>query len=485
VSSHLLQLLLLLALIIALAKAGGLLSSRIKQPAVFGELLVGLILGPSVLDIFGWSIFHDPTLEVIVKDLAEIGVIMLMFIAGLETDLAEMRKVGLAATGGAMGGVIFPFSAGTGLGILFGFGLYESLFIGTVLTATSVSISAQTLMELGHLRSKEGSTILGAAIIDDVLGIIMFSAVVALGASGAAGGGGASIPLVVAHMFLFFVLSIVIGSMLLEGIVSWVEKRARASEALFAAALVVIFVYSFAAQALGRVATITGSYIAGVLFSRTSVYKQVEKQIGGLTYGFLAPIFFVSIGLEADIHLLTPSTLLFAGLVTVAAIITKQLGCAVGTLATGFNWTQSLRVGTGMVSRGEVALIVATLGFGAGVIEEDVFAVLIIMTLITTIVTPVMLRYVFRGSKAGAGVESETEEAAETVEAEGGPGTGGAGKPTPDEEAGRVGPAAAPVTPHYPSETDVLEASAENPAYEGKVGSDGEDPQPAEKDSSR
>jgi len=409
VSGHLVQLLLLLSLIVASSKVGASLASRIRQPAVFGELMVGLILGPSLLDIFGWEVFHDPTLEVIIRDLAEIGVIMLMFIAGLETDLAKMRKVGLAAAGGAVGGVIFPFAAGAGLGLAFGYGLFESLFMGTVLTATSVSISAQTLMELGHLRSKEGTTILGAAIIDDVLGIIALSVMVAITASGTPGAP-RSIPVIIANMFLFFVLSITLGSLLLEGIVSFVEKRVRASEALFAAALVIIFVYSYAAQALGRVATITGAYIAGVLFSRTSVHRSIERQVGALTYGFLAPIFFVSIGLEADVHLLSPSDVLFAVVITAAAILTKQFGSALGTLAARFSWRESIRVGTGMVSRGEVALIVASIGFGAGIIEEDVLAVMIIMTLVTTIATPVMLRYVFRGAARAEDADAEERE---------------------------------------------------------------------------
>jgi len=445
VSPHLLRLLLLLAFILAASKVGASLSSRIKQPAVFGELLVGLILGPSVLNVFGWDIFHDPTLEVIVKDFAEIGVIMLMFVAGLETDLAEMRKVGVAAFSGAMGGVIFPMAAGTGLGLLFGFGIFESLFIGTIMTATSVSISAQTLMELGHLRSKEGASILGAAIIDDVLGIVALSVVVALGSTGGGAGTPTSIPLVLGHMVLFFVLSIALGSVLLEGVVLWVQRRVQASEALFALALVVVFLYSFAAQALGQVATITGAYIAGVLFSRTTVHKTVEKQVGGVTFGLLAPIFFVSIGLEADVHLLTTSTALLAAVITVAAILTKLFGSAAGTKLVGFSWRESIRVGTGMVSRGEVALIITSIGFSAGVIGQDIFAVMVIMTLVTTIATPVMLRFVFAGKEAavaGDAGDALSREPADAVEpaAEAGP-----------TVAGR----------RRPSDLEVLEASAD------------------------
>src|SRR3954447_17310796 len=214
--THLLQLLLMLALIVAAAKLSGAAANRVGQPAVFGEILVGLVLGPTVLDVLGWPIFahalppaHAPMpgpLLGSLRDLAEIGVILLMFIAGLETDLVEMRRVGKVAFWSAFGGVVLPLIAGALTAVAFGLPLFwEGLFIGTILTATSVSISAQTLMELGALRSREGSTILAAAVIDDVMGIVVLSIVVALSKaslSGAVDGG--ALAMVIARLVVYF-----------------------------------------------------------------------------------------------------------------------------------------------------------------------------------------------------------------------------------------------------------------------------------------
>ena len=192
--SHLLQILLLLAIIIAAAKLAGALANRVGQPPVFGEILVGLVLGPTVLNLLGWHIFaphgsEPSTLLKLTKDLAEIGVILLMFIAGLETDLKEMRRVGRVAFWAAFGGVALPMIGGIAVATAFGLPVFwEGIFIGTILTATSVSISAQTLMELGALRTREGATILGAAVIDDVMGIVVLSVVVAWAKASANGG---------------------------------------------------------------------------------------------------------------------------------------------------------------------------------------------------------------------------------------------------------------------------------------------------------
>src|SRR5687767_8399092 len=186
--THFLQLLLLLILIIAAAKLAGAAANHLGQPAVFGEILAGLLLGPTLADVLGWPIFHRELLS-FVQNLAEIGVLLLMFVAGLETDLDEMRRVGKVAFWAAFGGVVLPMAGGAGVAVAFGLPLFwQGLFIGTILTATSVSISAQTLIELGALRSREGSTILGAAVIDDVMGIVVLSLVTAFARAGATGG---------------------------------------------------------------------------------------------------------------------------------------------------------------------------------------------------------------------------------------------------------------------------------------------------------
>lgn len=397
-----LQILLILAIIILASKAGGSLSHRIGQPAVFGELLMGLVLGPSVLNLLHLPIFGNPEdVAMVVKIIAEIGVIFLMFLAGLETDLGEMRKVGLAAGVGGLSGVVFPFFAGLFISLAFDFPLVESIFIGTIMTATSVSISAQTLIELGELKSKEGTTILGAAVIDDVLGILLVSFVVAFTVSSGGGSGTAGILLLLGKMVLYFVVSIVLGSRLLEGVTRWVEERVSASEAVFAFAIVMMLIYSWAAEALGQVAAITGAYIAGILFSRTTFKAAIEERVKTTAYGLLVPVFFVSIGLEANARTLQGS-FLYAGLIILAAIVTKVLGVGVGTLFTRFTFLEALRTGTGMISRGEVGLIVANIGLAYGVINQEIFSTMAIMVLVTTMVTPPLLRGTFKlGTREG------------------------------------------------------------------------------------
>jgi len=391
-----LQVLLLLVVIIAASKLAGSLSHRIGQPAVFGELLVGLILGPTVLGILDWPVFanHHETLAEIVKILAELGVLFLMFLAGLETDLAQMRRVGLAAMGAGVGGVVLPFVGGAYTAHLFGIGWVESIFIGTILTATSVSISAQTLMELGQIHGKEGSTILGAAVIDDVLGILLVSVVVAFTAAGGAATAD-GIGLLVLRMVLYFAGAIGLGALFLGRLTRWVEDRISASEAVLALAIVVVLLYSWLAEVGGSVATITGAYIAGLLYARTEFGHTIAEKIQSMAYSFFVPIFFISIGLEANARMLGGSPL-FAGLIVAVAILSKAVGAAGGAWAARFQPLEALRVGVGMISRGEVGLIVAGIGLSTGVIDRDIFSVMAIMVLVTTMVTPPLLRASFR-----------------------------------------------------------------------------------------
>jgi Kef-type K+ transport system membrane component KefB len=413
---HLLQLLLLLVIIVFAAKAAGALSVRYGQPAVFGEILIGLLLGPTVVDLlhlWPFAAAHD-ALSRTIKDFSEIGVILLMFVAGLETDLDEMKRVGRVAFWAAVGGVVLPMVGGAVTARLFDYGWREAIFIGTVLTATSVSISAQTLMELKALRSKEGSTILGAAVIDDVMGIIVLSFVVAFSAIGVAGSntetslpaalaqsflGGSKaveIALVIVLMTIFFAASIWFGNRYFDRLLERV-KKVPASQALLAFAVGVAFVYAFFAQYVGQVAAITGSYIAGVLFTRTRFKQEIDAGIHPLTYSLLVPVFFISIGLEANGRALwgDSSKLLLMAVILAVAIAGKVIGCGVAARLCGFTNQESLRVGVGMISRGEVGLIVAGVGLASGVIDQEIFSIMVIMVLVTTMVTPLLLRQVF------------------------------------------------------------------------------------------
>jgi Kef-type K+ transport system membrane component KefB len=396
---HALQLLALLAIIIASAKLAGAASARIGQPAVFGEILVGLLLGPTLCNILAWPLFlsgsglhESPGLLAIIKDLADIGVILLMFIAGLETDLDDMRRVGTLAFWTAAGGVALPLAGGTMVAAAYGIPVrWEGLFIGTILTATSVSISAQTLMELGAIRSRAGATILGAAVIDDVMGILLLSVVVAL-AGTQASNSVAGIGIVVVRMLAFFAVAIAAGRWL-PRVGGWAEGLG-VSQGLLAFVVVLTFVYAWAAEAVGAVAPITGAYICGVLFGRTPFKGKIDAGIHPLTYSVFVPVFFVSIGLQANGRSLGSQWAFTVALVLVA-IVTKVAGCGIVARLFGMPAREATRVGLGMISRGEVGLIVAAYGLAHGLITADIFSAAVIMVLVTTVITPPALRLTF------------------------------------------------------------------------------------------
>lgn len=399
--SHVLQLLLLLAVVVSAAKLAGALANRVGQPAVFGEILIGLVLGPTVLNILGWPVFATPAeasagstaLLPVLRDLSEIGVVLLMFVAGLETDIVGLRRVGKVALWSAFGGVVLPFVGGAAVAVAFGLPLYwQGIFVGAILTATSVSISAQTLIELGALRSREGSTILGAAVIDDVMGIIVLSVVVA-GARASAGGVDVSqIVIVAVRMAAFFVVAVMAGRWL-PHVFRWASALG-VGQAVLAAAVVLAFLYAWTAEYLGGVAAITGAYIAGVLVAQTEFKTQVDAGIHPLTYSMFVPVFFIGIGLQANGRELGDRAA-FAVVLVVVAIVTKAVGCGVFARLFGFTAKESVRVGVGMISRGEVGLIVAGYGLTNGLIDRNVFSASVIMVLVTTMVTPPMLRIVF------------------------------------------------------------------------------------------
>jgi Na+:H+ antiporter len=410
---HSLQLLLLLALAVAAAKLAGALAAKIGQPAVFGEILVGLLLGPTVLNVLCLPLFihtSEPnftsaSLEAIMRDLSEIGVLLLMFVAGLETDLEEMRRVGTVAFWSAFGGVVLPLVGGAAVALAFGFPLYwEGIFIGTILTATSVSISAQTLLEIGALRSREGATILGAAVIDDVMGIVLLSLVVAFAKASAAGVDVAQIGGVGLRIVVYFVIAVFAGRGL-PALLGW-AKRLPVSQTVLSAAIVVAMIYAWAAEYVGAVAAITGAYTAGVLVAQTEFKKEIDGGIHPLAYSMFVPVFFISIGLQANGRALGDRVSFTLALVAVA-IVAKAVGCALCARWCGFTSRQSVRVGVGMISRGEVGLIVAGYGLSNGLIGREVFSASVVVVLVTTMVTPPLLRLVF---PRAAGVEAAVEE---------------------------------------------------------------------------
>ena len=399
--THSLELLLLLAIAVAAAKLAGTVAVRIGQPAVFGEIFVGLLLGPTVLNILASPIFPAPvdagvaraTLDAIMRDLSEIGVLLLMFVAGLETDLHEMRRVGRVAFWAAFGGVVLPFVGGAALAVAFGFPLYwQGIFVGTILTATSVSISAQTLLEIGALRSREGATILGAAVIDDVMGIVLLSVVVAFAKASASGVDVVQIGAVVLRIIGYFAIA-VFAARGIPAVLAW-ARTLPVSQAVLSAALVIAMIYGWAAEYVGAVAAITGAYVAGVLIAQTEFKKEIDSGIHPLAYSIFVPVFFIGIGLQANGRALGDRVAFTIALVVVA-IVAKAVGSALFARWCGFTNEQSLRVGVGMISRGEVGLIVAGYGLSNGLIDTQVFSASVLVVLATTMVTPPLLRLVF------------------------------------------------------------------------------------------
>jgi Kef-type K+ transport system membrane component KefB len=386
------QFLLALAIIIAAAKAAGYLSTRLGQPAVLGELSVGLILGPSVLNMLHWPVFQAADLTATISHTAHLGVLVLMFVAGLEVDLEGMLSVGRPAILAGVMGVVVPVVLGTLAILPFGLALEPSLFVGLALAATSVSISAQCLMELQVLQSRECVAMLGAAVVDDVVVILLLSLFIALSAG--EGSGISSILWVLARMAAFLGIAGWLGARLIPRLTPFVD-RLPISESVMALAVVVTLLYSWAAEALGGMASITGAFLAGLFFARTPLRQHIQEGMHTLAYAWLVPVFFVSIGLEANVRALSRDYFPLALVIIVVAILSKVVGSGIAARVSGLSALESLRLGVGMTSRGEVGLIVASVGVEAGLIGDRILSILVLMVLVTTVLTPIMLRALY------------------------------------------------------------------------------------------
>ncbi len=396
--SPFLQLALELAIILLAAKAAGYLAMRLDQPSVLGEILVGILLGPSLLDIAHLSFIHSETLAETIQELGELGVLLLMFLAGLELHLGELtRNTRVSALAGTFG-VLFPVGFGWGLRHLFGLNGDAALFLGLTLGATSVSISAQTLMELKVLRSRVGLGLLGAAVFDDMLVILLLSAFLAIteGSSNIL-----DLLLILGRMIAFLGLSVAFGLWVLP----WLAKlvaRLPISQSVLSLALIIMLVYGVAAEVLGGMAAITGAFLAGLMFARSHEKEQMEAGIHAISYGLFVPIFFVSIGLSVNLRTAELSALWLTISVIMIAVLTKFIGSGLGARLGGLNWRESWQLGAGMISRGEVGLIVASVGIAQGILTQNEFSAIIGMVIVSTLVTPPLLRALFKakGEKA-------------------------------------------------------------------------------------
>lgn len=393
--SEFLEFILAIVIIIVAAKLGGFISTRFNQPSVLGELLAGLILGPTVLDMLHtWTLFfhHAETLEELLALMAELGVILLMLLAGLELHLPDLLNAGKVSAVSGVLGVLLPLGLGYGAAVLFGAGGEEALFMGLTLAATSVSISAQTLMELNVLRSRVGLALLGAAVFDDILVILVLS--IAFVLVGESAGGLSGVLLTIVNMVLYLVVATAIGIWLLPWLAQKIH-RLPISRGTLAFVLVVCLLFSYAAEVFGGMAAITGAFLAGLFLGRTPIREEIEEGISALAYAFFVPIFFVDIGLEVNLRAISGNAWWFAAVFTVIAILSKIGGSGLGARITGFTNKEAFQLGIGMVSRGEVGLIVASFALTTGLISQENFSIAVFMVIMATLVTPPMLRAAF------------------------------------------------------------------------------------------
>lgn len=371
-----------LCIILAAATFGGFVSKKLGQPAVLGQIIIGIILGLALMERTEF-----------IDNIAEIGVIFLMFIAGLETDVKELVDSGKSSSIIALGGVLVPGALVFGGMYLLNPGnLGMALFMAVVSTATSVSISVQTLREINQLRTKQGISILGAAIIDDIVGIILLTFVVAIVQPTE----GTNIGLTVVKIVSFFGISALVGVVLTKTC-QYCLGRFNIERKIVTYAVIVCFALAFLSEELG-VAAITGSYFAGVMFSMTPHRHKVSHEINKIATLLFTPVFFVSIGMGVDLKA-AMSALGLGSAFILLAVLGKLIGCGFGARMSGFNLRESLQIGFGMIPRAEVAIIISTLGVKLGVIGDKEMAAVLLMVLVTTIVTPSLLKMSFGKEK--------------------------------------------------------------------------------------
>ncbi len=381
-----------LALILLSTKVFGLITRRVKLPQVVGALLAGLILGPACIGILHQTDF--------IYQVSEIGVIVLMFCAGLETDIDELKKSGKASFVIALLGVIVPLLGGFAVAAYFNRpGMIEptadvnvilqNVFIGVILTATSVSISVETLKEMGKLNTKAGNAILGAAIIDDILGIVALTIITSLADSSV------NVAMVFIKIIGFFIFVGVGGYLLHVVFQKWVKGYERDLQRFVILAFVICLLFSYCAEEFFGVADITGAFFAGLIITKTTHTNYIARRFGILSYILLSPVFFANIGLQVNLPSMSPMIIGFAVALVVIAVLTKVVGCGVGAKLCKYSNKDCIRIGAGMVSRGEVALIVAAKGNAIGLISADLMGPIVIVVVITTIISPILLKMTF------------------------------------------------------------------------------------------
>lgn len=376
-----------IAIIIFAAEFCGLLARKCKAPQVCGQIIAGLLIGPSVFGIVENSEF--------ISQMAEIGVVLLMFSAGLGTDLKQLMKVGLKAFFIALCGVMIPLIGGFFLSSFFhGFGevgtdlFLRNVFIGVIMTATSVSITVQALKDLGKLSSEVGTTIVSAAIIDDVIGIIVLTIVISMRDPET------SLYMVLLKNVIFFVLAIVLGYVTYR-IFKHLEKRYEHHRRIPILSICFCFAMAYIAETYFGIADITGAYVAGIVLCSLHDADYIARRMDINSYMIFGPLFFASIGLKTSISGMNGSMVLFSVLFVLVALLTKIIGCGLIAKVMRYDFHDSLKVGIGMMTRGEVALVVAQKGLSVGLMDSIYFTPVILLIIVSSITTPIVLKLIY------------------------------------------------------------------------------------------
>lgn len=385
------EFLLFLAIIMISTKIFGLFSRKVHMPAVVGALAAGVILGPSGLGM----ITLDGETGVFLEEMAEIGVILLMFNAGLETDLGELKKNGVASLVTAMIGVIVPLIGG-----FLGYALYfhtdfdnyaevlKAVFVGVVLTATSVSITVETLREMGKLKGKVGTTILGAAILDDIIGIIVLTIVTSLKDTSVS-----PVSVLIKILLYFLLIAVLVAALMaIRKYLNMADEKRRV--VIFSIAF--CFVLAYVSEEFFGIADITGAYFAGLMLCTLKIGPFVARRCEIPSYLIFSPVFFASVGLKVTLDGMDAGMWIFSIILLVIAILSKVVGCGLGAKICGCNGKEAFQIGVGMVSRGEVALIVAQKGYANGMLESTLFAPIVLVVIVTTLLTPILLKVVMK-----------------------------------------------------------------------------------------
>lgn len=393
-----------LCIIIVAAKLFGIAARKLKAPQVVGEIIAGLIIGPSVLGLVDQSDF--------LVQMAEIGVVLLMFSAGLQTNLHDLLKTGLKAFAIACAGVFVPLVGGTLLYMgIYGFSplgspeFYRAVFIGVIMTATSVSITVQTLKELGKLSNEVGTTVLSAAIIDDVIGIVVLTFVIGMS------GGEVKPVTVLLKTVLFFVFAFVLGFIIYK-VFRYADKRWPHTRRIPIMGLAMCFGMAFVAERFFGIADITGAYVAGIILCSIRDSDYIAEKMDISSYMLFGPVFFASIGLKTSLDKISGDLILFAVGFVVVALICKIIGCSLMAKACRFRWNDSLKIGVGMMTRGEVALIVAQKGLSCGIISSAYFTPVILLILISSVITPIILKVLYAKDNIEKPLSASSEQQA-------------------------------------------------------------------------